>query len=61
MLNRILEFSVRQRLSIMITTLGLIAVGIWSATRLPIDAVPDITNIQVQVNTAVPALAPEEI
>ena len=36
-------------------------VGVWSAVRLPIDAVPDITNPQVLVNTAVPALAPEEI
>ncbi len=36
-------------------------VGIWSAIRLPIDAVPDITNVQVQVNTNVPALATEEI
>src|SRR3989338_7781928 len=42
-------------------TLGLIAIVVWSAIRLPIDAVPDITNIQVQVNTEVPALAPEEI
>jgi cobalt-zinc-cadmium resistance protein CzcA len=36
-------------------------VGVWSALRLPIDAVPDITNVQVQINTQVPALAPEEI
>ena len=42
-------------------TILLIGVGIWSALRLPIDAQPDITNVQVQVNTAVPALAPEEI
>lgn len=61
MLNRILEFAVRQRLFVLMGTLGLIAVGIWSVTRLPIDAVPDITNVQVQVNTSVPALAPEEI
>ncbi|MDP3920375.1 MAG: CusA/CzcA family heavy metal efflux RND transporter [Candidatus Omnitrophota bacterium] len=61
MLNRILEFAVRQRLSVVIATLALVAIGIWSATKLPIDAVPDITNIQVQVNTVVPALAPEEI
>jgi len=61
MLNHILEFSVRQRLTVLIATAGLIAVGVWSAMRLPIDAVPDITNIQVQVNTVVPALAPEEI
>ncbi len=44
-----------------IATLGLVGIGVWSAIRLPIDAVPDITNIQVQVNTEVPALAPEEI
>ena len=61
MLNRILEFAVRQRLFVVMATLGLIAIGIWSVMRLPIDAVPDITNIQVQVNTMVPALAPEEI
>ena len=61
MLNRILEFAVKQRLFVIIATLALIAIGIWSVTKLPIDAVPDITNIQVQVNTSVPALAPEEI
>lgn len=61
MLNRILEFSVRQRMVVILSTLALVGVGIWSALRLPIDAVPDITNVQVQVNTSVPALAPEEI
>jgi cobalt-zinc-cadmium resistance protein CzcA len=39
----------------------LTGIGVYSALRLPIDAVPDITNVQVQINTAVPALAPEEI
>ena len=61
MLDRLLEFSVRQRVFVLLATLGLLVVGIWSAVRLPIDAVPDITNIQVQINTAVPALVPEEI
>ncbi len=61
MLNRILEFSVRQRLLVLLATLVLIAIGVWSALRLPIDAVPDITNIQVQINTAVSAYAPEEV
>ncbi len=46
---------------VIMATLALIGIGVWSAIRLPIDAVPDITNIQVQVNTEVPALAPEEI
>ena len=61
MLNRLLEFSVRQRIFVALATLVLVGIGVWSAIRLPIDAVPDITNVQVQVNTAVPALAPEEI
>jgi Cu/Ag efflux pump CusA len=46
---------------VLLATLVLVGIGVWSALRLPIDAVPDITNVQVQINTAVPALAPEEI
>ncbi len=61
MLNRLLEFSLRQRLFVLLAALALAAFGVASALRLPIDAVPDITNVQVQINTAVPALAPEEI
>ena len=61
MLNRLLELSLRQRSFVLLATLALAALGIWAAVRLPIDAVPDITNVQVQINTAVPALAPEEI
>jgi len=61
MLDRLLEFSVRQRVFVLLATVILIGIGVWSALRLPIDAVPDITNVQVQINTQVPALAPEEI
>ena len=61
MLNRILEFSLRQRAFVILATLILVAVGLWSALRLPLDAVPDITSPQVQINTAINALAPEEI
>src|SRR5881392_2507988 len=61
MLKRVLELSLRQRAAVLLATGVLIALGIWSTLRLPIDAVPDITNVQVQVKTAVPALAPEEI
>lgn len=61
MLERILEFSVRQRVFVIMAAFALVGVGLWSAANLPIDAVPDITNVQVQVNTSVPALAPEEI
>jgi len=61
MLSKLLDFSVRQRVFVVLATVVLIGIGLWSALRLPIDAVPDITNVQVQVNTSVPALAPEEI
>jgi cobalt-zinc-cadmium resistance protein CzcA len=60
-LNRLLELSLHQRTLVLLATLALVAVGVLSAFRLPIDSVPDITNPQVLVNTAVPALAPEEI
>ncbi len=61
MLNRLLEFSVRQRVFVLLATLVMVGIGVRSALRLPIDAVPDITNVQVQINTAIRALAPEEI
>ncbi len=61
MIDRILEFSLRQRALVFAGAVALAAVGIWSALHLPIDAVPDITGVQVQVNTEVPALAPEEV
>ncbi|HYG23821.1 MAG TPA: CusA/CzcA family heavy metal efflux RND transporter [Verrucomicrobiae bacterium] len=61
MLARLIEFSVRQRLVVYFATLVLVGIGIHAALRLPIDAVPDITNVQVQINTEVAALAPEEI
>src|SRR6478752_6146328 len=61
MLNRLLEVVMRQRVAVLLATLVVAAVGMWAAMRLPIDAVPDITNPQVQINTAVPALAPEEV
>jgi len=61
MINKIIEFSLRQRALVLIGAIGLIAAGVWSALRLPIDAVPDVTNVQVQINTVVPALSPEEI
>lgn len=61
MLNKLLDFAMRQRAAVLLGTLVLVAVGVWAMLRLPIDAVPDITNPQVQINTAVPALAPEEV
>src|SRR3954469_18825390 len=60
MIDKILEFSLRQRSFVLLAAVALFGAGIWSATRLPIDAVPDITGVQVQVNTEVAALAAEE-
>jgi heavy metal efflux system protein len=60
MIDKILEFSLRQRGMILFAAVALVGVGLWSATHLPIDAVPDITGVQVQINTEVPALAAEE-
>jgi heavy metal efflux system protein len=60
MIDKILEISLRQRAFVLLAAFALLGVGLWSGSRLPIDAVPDITGVQVQINTEVPALAAEE-
>src|SRR5262245_62189962 len=60
MIARIIEISLRYRAVVMLGAFALLAAGLWSAFHLPIDAVPDITGVQVQINTEVPALAAEE-
>ena len=61
MLNKIIHFSVFNRYTVLVLTLLVALAGGLAFQSLPIDAVPDITNNQVQVNTAVDGLAPEEI
>ncbi len=61
MINKIIKFSVESRMFIFIATLLLIVLGYRSFQTLSIDAVPDITNTQVQINTPVKGLVPEEI
>jgi len=61
MINKILDFSLKNRLIIGLLTLAMIAWGIYNFFNLPIDAVPDITNNQVQVITTSPSLAPQEV
>lgn len=61
MVDKIFEISLRQRMFVLIGMLALAGGGVWSALRLPVDAVPDVTNVQVQINTAVSALSPEEV
>lgn len=61
MFNKIISFSISNKLIIGLGTLILVIAGIFSAKELPIDAVPDITNNQVQIITVSPSLAPQEI
>jgi cobalt-zinc-cadmium resistance protein CzcA len=60
MFERLIKFSIDQRWLMMLIALGISIAGVLSYQNLPIDAVPDITNIQVQINTAVPGYAPLE-
>ncbi|MFB4390615.1 MULTISPECIES: CusA/CzcA family heavy metal efflux RND transporter [unclassified Pseudomonas] len=60
MFERIIQFAIEQRLVVMLAVLLMAAVGVHSYQKLPIDAVPDITNVQVQINTAAPGYSPLE-
>jgi cobalt-zinc-cadmium resistance protein CzcA len=61
MINQIIKFSINNKLLIGLFTIALILGGIWSMTKVPLDAVPDITNNQVQVITQAPNLGTEDI
>lgn len=61
MIDRILEWSLKNRVMVIIASLVLVAGGLMAMRSLPIDAVPDVTNVQVQVLTQSPALGPEEV
>ena len=61
MIERLLRFSIHHRWFIVLLTAAAAAIGVFSLLRLPIDAVPDITSNQVQINTLFPALSPMEI
>ena len=61
MIERLIAFSLRQRALVCMLAALLVGAGIWSAVHLPIDAVPDISPVQVLINTRVAALAPEEV
>ena len=60
MLERIIRAAIAQRWLVLVLALGACALGIWNYGRLPIDAVPDITNVQVQINTEAPGYSPLE-
>ena len=61
MLDKIILFSIRHKLIIAILTIVLVVWGVWSTTKLSIDAVPDITNNQVQILTNAPTLSSQEV
>src|SRR5579864_8854335 len=61
MLEWILRFSITHRYVVVLFTLAAAALGAYALRLLPIDAVPDITNKQVVINTSVPAMSPEEM
>ncbi len=61
MLERILKTSIQHRLFVMLATLVIAILGVYNFQVLPIDAVPDITNVQVQINTEAPGFTPSEV
>jgi cobalt-zinc-cadmium resistance protein CzcA len=59
-LERLVRFAIAHRWLVLTFTLAATAIGVWSFTRLPIDATPDITNVQVQINTEAAGYSPQE-
>ncbi|MBN8903242.1 MAG: efflux RND transporter permease subunit, partial [Rhodospirillales bacterium] len=61
MINTLIERALSQRFIVVLAALALLAYGLWSTSKLNLDAFPDVTNIQVQVNTEAPGLAAVEV
>jgi cobalt-zinc-cadmium resistance protein CzcA len=61
MIDKLIQFSITRRWLVMFLVLIIAVVGVWNYQKLPIDAVPDITNVQVQINTAAPGYSPLEV
>lgn len=61
MIDNILKFALKQRLLILIATVVLIGAGLWALKKLPVDAFPDVTNVQVQILTQAGGMAPTEV
>ena len=61
LIGGVLDWSVRNRWAVVVLALGVAIWGAFNLAKLPIDAVPDITNVQVQINTEAPALSPSQI
>jgi len=61
MIERLIEGSLRKRLFVVLGVLFLVALGVWSVLSIPIDAFPDVTNIQVEVLSTAPGMSPPEV
>ena len=61
MFNKLILFSIKQRLLVIAATIFMGILGAYNFLILPIDAVPDITNVQVQINTEAPGFTPLEV
>ncbi|MBN9555758.1 MAG: efflux RND transporter permease subunit, partial [Alphaproteobacteria bacterium] len=61
MIDRIIDIAIRNRWLVMLAVFGFVAFGTYQYNRLPIDAVPDITNVQVQINTQAPVFSPLDV
>ena len=61
MIDKLIDFSIKHRWLVVLAVLAIGALGVFNYQRLPIDAVPDITNVQVQINTGAPGYSPLEV
>ncbi len=61
LVDRLIESSLRQRVLVIVGVLLLVGLGIWAVLRIPIDAFPDVTNIQVEVLSTIPGMSPPEV
>ncbi len=61
MIDKILQFALKQRLLVLLATVILIGAGLWAMKKLPVDAFPDVTNVQVQILTQAGGMAPTEV
>ena len=61
MIDKLINFSIKHRWLVVLAVIAIAALGVFNYQRLPIDAVPDITNVQVQINTGVPGYSPLEV
>ena len=58
--DRLIATAIARRWLVMLAVLAMAGIGVYNYGRLPIDAVPDVTNVQVQINTAAPGYSPLE-